>query len=169
MKLSTRARYALRAMVVIARHSDAASPMSLEKVAKATRISRRYLEQLAMSLKGAALLRSVSGRKGGYSLARPAEQISIGQIVEASIGPINVVECVGSPGICIKADLCECRLLYMLINRGIKDVLNRHSLADLADRDWLRKLGPELAEEFRDVSDLEDEDLEGHTGCCPVC
>ena len=169
MKLSTRARYALRSMVVIARHSDGANPMSLEKVAKATHISRRYLEQLAMGLKGAALVRSVSGRKGGYSLARPADQISIGQIVEASIGPINVVECVGLPGACIKADLCECRLLYMLINRGIKDVLNRHSLADLADRNWPKKLGTELVEEMGGVSDLKDEDLEGHTGCCPVC
>jgi len=156
-------------MVVIARHSDAANPMSLEKVARATQISRRYLEQLAMALKGAALLRSVSGRKGGYSLARPADQISVGQIVEASIGPVNVVECVGLPGTCIKADLCECRLLYMLINRGIKDVLNRHSLADLADRNWLRKLGTELLEEMGGVSDLEHEDLEGRTGCCPVC
>lgn len=156
-------------MIVIARRSDGANPISLDRIARTTHISRRYLEQLAMALKGAALLRSVSGRKGGYSLARPAQDISVGQIIEAAIGPVNVVECVGLPGTCIKADLCECRLLYTLINRGIKDVLNEHSLADLADKDWLRRVGPGFAWDALDQNDSEEDGSDGHSGCCPTC
>ncbi|MBN1347023.1 MAG: Rrf2 family transcriptional regulator [Phycisphaerae bacterium] len=144
MKLTTRARYALRSMVEIARHADEAEPISLENVANATQISRRYLEQLAIALRGASLLRSVSGRRGGYYLSRPPDEIMIGEIVAAAIGSINVVDCVGLPETCLKADTCECRLVYMLINRGIKEVLNRYSLADLSDREWLKTVGKEL-------------------------
>lgn len=145
MKISTRARYALRSMVVIARNADPDNPISLDKVSHATQISRRYLEQLAMALKGAALLRSVSGRKGGYYLAKPAEGIKLGQIVEAAIGPINVVECAAQPETCIRSDGCGCRLLYMLLNQRVKEVLDNQSLADLASKGWFAEMSRELS------------------------
>ena len=80
MKLSTRARYALRSMAAIAQRGDKDKPISLQKISKRTQISRRYLEQLAMALKGASLLRSISGRRGGYMLSRPAKDIKVGEI-----------------------------------------------------------------------------------------
>ena len=139
MKLSTRARYALRAMVEITRRSDSTRPVSLEKVANATHISRRHPEQLAMALKGASLIRSVSGRRGGYFLSRPADEIRIAQVVEAAIGPINVVECVDLPETCPRSDACACRVIYLMINKRIKEVLDEFSLADLADEAWLEQ------------------------------
>ncbi|MFH1531683.1 MAG: Rrf2 family transcriptional regulator [Pseudomonadota bacterium] len=135
MKLSTRARYAIRAMVAVARLSAANQPISLERVARGTRVSRRYLEQLAIHLKRAALVKSVSGRNGGYLLARPAEEILIGEIVEAAIGPINIVDCVLEPEICMKSDCCECRDLYSLVNQSIRDTFNSLTLADLVAYD----------------------------------
>lgn len=144
MKLSSRARYALRAMIAIARQSNGGKPVTLEQVSRATRISKRYLEQLAISLKNASLLRGVSGKGGGYLLARPAPQIKIGQIIEAAIGPINIVECVREPEVCLMVEVCECRLIYLLINRRITQVLNEFSLADLADRERLKKISQEL-------------------------
>lgn len=137
MKLSTRARYALRMMIAIARQGNGSRAVSLAAVAEKTLISRRYLEQLAIPLKTASLIRGISGRAGGYRLARPPDKILLGEIVEAAIGPINIVDCVREPEICLKADVCECRTVYQLINDGITDVLNRIRLDQMADESKL--------------------------------
>jgi len=144
MKLSSRARYALRSMIVIARQSNGGKPVALDQVARATQISKRYLEQLAIALKNAMLLRGVSGKAGGYLLVRPAGEIKIGQIIEAAIGPINIVDCVRDPTVCLMVDVCECRLIYVLLNCRITQVLNEFSLADLADQDRLKRISREL-------------------------
>jgi Rrf2 family protein len=108
-------------------------PVSLGLVAEGTKISKRYLDQLALALKTSSLMRSTRGRGGGYQLARPARQISVGEIIEAAIGPINVVECVRCPEVCLKSEYCECRWVYERINNEIVKVLNGLSLAELAD------------------------------------
>lgn len=138
MKLSTRARYALRMMVVFARHQeDGELVVSLNNVASESHVSRRYLEQLVIGLKNGALIRGKSGKGGGYALAQPADQIKIRQIIESAIGPINIVECVLKPELCLQSDFCECRSLYGLINRKITSVLDGIVLADLVDDDRL--------------------------------
>jgi Rrf2 family protein len=134
-------------MVAVARQTDGRRPVSLRNVSKTTMISRRYLEQVASGLKHADLLSSTSGRAGGYVLKRPAEEISLLEIVEASIGPINVVECVREPDECLKADLCECRWVYRLINDGIRDLLEGLTLEEVADRPWARSACRELESE----------------------
>lgn len=120
-------------MVAVARLSPANQPISLERVARATRVSRGYLEQVAIHLKRASLIKGVSGRNGGYLLARPAEEMLVGEIVEAAIGPINIVDCVMEPEICMKSDCCECRNLYSLVNQRIRDTFNSLTLADMAE------------------------------------
>ena len=132
MKLSTRARYALRMMVEIAKQSKGGKNVSLSQVAESTDISRKYLEQLAIGLKNASLITGTSGKGGGYVLARPSEEIRIGQIVEAAIGPVNIVECVLEPDTCVAVDDCNCRRIYKRINERIVEVLDDYSLADLA-------------------------------------
>ena len=113
-------------------------------MAESTGLSRRYLEQLVVSLRNASLLRSVSGRQGGHLLARKPDQIRIGQIIEAAIGPISVVECVMNPEMCMKSDYCECRLLYELVNTQIRNALNQFTLADLTGGNWREKVGAQL-------------------------
>jgi Rrf2 family protein len=132
MKLKTRARYALRSMVEIARATSVNQPVSLERVAHRTGISRRYLEQLTRCLREAELVVSVRGRSGGYLLSRSAEGIRVGQIVEAVIGPINIVDCVMQPEQCLIADVCECREIYKAINERVLQAMNDYSLAQLA-------------------------------------
>lgn len=144
MKLSTKARYALRAMMAISTMTGDRKPLSLGKVADSTGLSRRYLEQLVVSLRNASLLRSVSGRQGGHLLARKADEIRIGEIIEAAIGPISVAECVKSPEMCMKSDFCECRLLYELVNTQIRNALNQFTLADLTGANWREKIGAQL-------------------------
>jgi Rrf2 family protein len=131
MKLSTRGRYALRMMLDIARNGADGKPVSLAAVSARTDISRGYLEQLALALRNARLLKGVSGRYGGYRLTRPANEITLSRVIEAAIGPINVVDCVDSPEECLRSDMCECRTVYQLINRRITEVLDDYTLADL--------------------------------------
>jgi len=144
MKLTTRARYALRAMIHIAHNRHDGKPVNLSDIAKETSMSRRYLEQLVIPLKHASLLRGMSGKEGGYVLAKPAEDIKVGNIIEAAIGPINIVDCVNDPESCMKVEWCECRPLYVLLNRKITDALNEFTLADLADKNWAERIGKEL-------------------------
>ena len=146
MKLSTRARYALRLMVQIAKQADRNIPVSLQQVAQQGDLPRRYLEQLVIGLKNASLIRGVSGKVGGYCLTKPAGEIKIGAIIESAIGPVNIVDCVNENRQCLKADVCECRLLWVLINGRIADVLNEFSLADMLDKKWYRLMSQQLTQ-----------------------
>jgi len=137
MRISTRGRYALRMMIDLARHGTGNQPISLAMVAERTDLSRGYLEQLAQALKHAGLLRSVAGRHGGYRLTRSPAEITIGHIVEASIGPLRIVECIEDPEDCPRAVGCECRIVYELINKRITEVLHEYTLANLLDPSWV--------------------------------
>ena len=121
-------------MIQIARDGEQGKPVNLNAIASRTSISRRYLEQLVIPLKSANLIRGISGKNGGYLLARSSPEIKIGDIVEAAIGPINVVTCVNEPDTCMNVDFCECRPLYEMINDRIVDAMNEFTLADLAER-----------------------------------
>jgi len=146
MRISTRGRYALRMMLDIAHHGGSSSPVSLSSVSGRTEISHGYLEQLAPALRAARLVKSVAGRHGGYRLAAPPSKITIRQIIEASIGPVCVVDCVEEPGSCLKAEFCECRIVYALINQKIAQVLDEFTLEDLLDPSWASEKGIELGE-----------------------
>ena len=135
---------ALRLMLEVSRLGDGEAPVGLTEVAKATGMSKRFLEQLAMSLKSHHLLRGVCGRKGGYLLARPAEEISIGDVLNAVIGPINLSACAEDESLCMASDFCECRLIWLLLRERINAVLKEYTLADLSNRDWMKAIRKEL-------------------------
>jgi len=125
----------------VARNGGDGAPVPLAAVATRTDLSHGYLEQMASGLRRARLLRGVSGRKGGYRLAMPASEIKIGDVIEASIGPICVVECVEDPSVCARAVRCETRALYCLLNRRIVQELEALTLADLLDPSWVSQHG----------------------------
>ena len=77
-------------------------------------------------------LSGIAGKGGGYMLTRDAADITIDEVIEAAIGPINIVECVLRPETCLQADVCECRSVYQHINNRIADALKSISLAGLA-------------------------------------
>jgi Rrf2 family transcriptional regulator, cysteine metabolism repressor len=146
MRLSTRARYALRMMLDIAKNNHGNGAVSLSSVAARTDLSRGYLEQLVVPLRNARLLRGISGRKGGYRLCRPADEMTLGEIIEAVIGPVCLVGCLEDPDSCLRTQYCECRLVYALINHRIAEVLHGFTLADLLDPAWVRTTGAEVAQ-----------------------
>jgi Rrf2 family protein len=130
MRLSTRGRYGTRLMVDLAQHY-ADGPIPLAAIAKRQGLSAKYLEQLIILLKGAGLLRSVRGRRGGYMLARKPEEISVGEIVETLEGRLSVVDCVLEPDLCYRAIECPTRDIWVGMTEMIKKQLFSLSLGNI--------------------------------------
>jgi Rrf2 family protein len=119
-------------------------PVSLAAVAQRTHLSRAYLEQLALALRNARLVKGVCGKGGGYRLGREPSEITVREILEAVMGPIAIVECVEDPSSCMLAEFCECRPVYALINQRITDALSSFTLADLLNTDRVAAMRAEL-------------------------
>jgi Rrf2 family protein len=135
----------LRMMIAIAKLSSNENPVGLKEISRHCGVSHRYLEQLIGPLKSASLVRALSGRGGGYALAKEAAQITVGDIIKAAVGPIAVTECVADPTNCIHTEYCSCIHLWTLLNMKINKVLNEYSLADLLDERWPKKIQHELS------------------------
>ncbi len=163
VKFSTRARYALRMMLAVARSSEGRGPVSMTVISRDTGISKSYLEQLAIPLRSAGLLHGRAGRSGGYTLARPSSEIRAREIVEAAIGPIDLVECVGNPDLCLRAEECRTRLLWATVTSRVRSALDEFSLADLNEAGFVEGMRQTLG------SDLVMPRREGSKTPRPIC
>lgn len=131
MKMSTKGRYGLRAMIDLAAHEED-QPTSLAVIARSEELSERYLEQLMSKLKKAGLVTSSRGSAGGYSLARDAQEISVGDILRALEGNLNPVECSAEgEADCENAQACVAKYVWQKINDSINDAVDGISLAEL--------------------------------------
>jgi len=130
MKLSTRSRYGTRMMFDLADHYDD-GPVQIGEIAARQRISVKYLEQLIIPLKKANYVKSVRGRKGGYMLARPPEEITVGGIVALLEGGINLSECVENPEICDRSGKCLTRGIWESATHAMSRELNATTLSDM--------------------------------------
>ena len=131
MKISTKGRYALRMMIDIAENQQNGY-VALKDVAERQEISKKYLEQIALHLSQAGLLRAVRGFQGGYMLMRAPEEYSVGEIltiVEGSLCPVACLE--HCPNLCERAENCKTLPLWEGLQRTIIDYLNGISLADI--------------------------------------
>ena len=113
---------------------EGGKPVRLADVAAVTNISKRFLEQLAIALKNHSILRGICGRNGGYVLGRAADEITIGDVLRAVIGPIELAVCTEEPTECMAAEFCQSRLVWLLIKQRINDVINEYTIADMSDR-----------------------------------
>ena len=121
MKLSTKGRYGLKAMVDLATEYDSGARLSIAQLAERQGVSAAYLEQLR-------------GVQGGYVLARSPELISVGEVLRVLEGSTAIVDCVGTTGTdCSNVCSCSARPLWLKLQRRIDDVLNTTSVRDLAD------------------------------------
>jgi Rrf2 family protein len=143
MKISTKARYSIRLMVYLADNAVDKKPISLKEIADKQGLSMRYLELLVVPLKNASLIRSVSGKYGGYCLIRPAQEIKVGEIVEAAIGPIKLMDCLDPGAECRFKEVCASRRMWGLINTRITDVLYDYTLDDLSEMKMEELIGGE--------------------------
>lgn len=132
MKLSTKGRYGLRALVDLAVNSETEA-VSIASIAQRQHISESYLEQLAGKLKKAGLIMSTRGAGGGYRLAKPADEISVGDVLRALEGSLEAVECQGlrADGGCEGADLCVTKYVWQKINQSITETVDKIMLEQL--------------------------------------
>ena len=132
MKVSTRGDYAARALLSLALHEETSGPTSVRDIAERTGLPQPYLEQILLALKGAGLVRSKRGVGGGYVLARPAAEITLGEIVSAVDGPIAVGD-FGRPhegGACEHEGQCVLLGVWADVGEHMRQHLDGYTLAD---------------------------------------
>lgn len=140
MRLSKRGEYGLRAMMVLATPGPDGKPavVQIREIAQREQMPAKFLEQILLALKNAGLLHSKMGVGGGYHLAKPAAEISLGQIVRILDGPLAPVKCVSQmayePCACPDEATCGLRLVMGDVRNAISELLDGTSLADVSQR-----------------------------------
>ena len=131
MMISTKGRYALRVMLDLA-SQPSEEYISLKAISDRQEVSMKYLEAIVAPMVRAEIIRSQRGKEGGYQLARPAEEITIGEILRCSEGTLVPVACpVLDGGDCEREGDCQTLPLWQALDRRIDDYLNSVSLKDL--------------------------------------
>lgn len=132
MKLSTRGRYGLRAIIDLARNSET-EPVSIGSISARQDISEGYLEQLVALLKKAGLVKSIRGAGGGYVLAKEMKDISVGDVLRALEGSLEPVKCAAfySDEGCMASDGCVTKYVWQKINDSINQTVDEMHLDEL--------------------------------------
>lgn len=142
MRLTTKGRFAVTAMIDLALHSGE-GPVTLAGISERQRISLSYLEQLFGKLRRHQLVDSVRGPGGGYRLARPMARISVADIVRAVDEALDATQCGGREN-CREEERCMTHDLWMTLNAKMYEYLESVSLADLVAKQ-LTKVGGDVA------------------------
>lgn len=121
-----------------ATNGDSPAMMQIKEISQREQISPKFLEQILLTLKNAGLLHSKMGIGGGYYLARPAREITLGQIFRVLDGPVAPIKCVSQmayePCGCPDEETCGLRLVMSDVRNAIADILDNTSLADITKR-----------------------------------
>jgi len=132
MKLSTKGRYGMRAMLDLAQHYQDGWVL-VKDVAARQGISERYLEHLFLSLKTAGLVKSVRGAHGGFALKSAPDLIKLIDIIRVSEGPLLLVACVKDAGVCPRSSKCAARDVWSELQTAMDAVLASKTLQDLME------------------------------------
>jgi Rrf2 family transcriptional regulator, cysteine metabolism repressor len=133
MKLSTRGKYGLYAMFYLATQAGN-GPQPLKSIAE-TGVPEQYLEQLLGSLRRAGLVTTVRGVQGGYQLARDPAEITVGDIIDATEGPVSLSECLHDSEACRKSCDCPTRMVWSRLTDRINDLLQSITLKDMLGKE----------------------------------
>jgi Rrf2 family protein len=141
MKISTRGRYALRMMLDLAMQKDEYT--SVKMISERQGISNKYLEQIITVLSRAGFVKSTRGPQGGYKLARPAEEYTVGMIlrlIEGSLVPVACME--DDPNQCPRNEICATLDVWKQIDEAISSVVDNVTLEDLVKLQRQKLQGP---------------------------
>ncbi|MDA0805315.1 MAG: Fe-S cluster assembly transcriptional regulator IscR [Proteobacteria bacterium] len=138
MRLTTKGRYAVTAMLDLALHKSQ-GPISLSDISSRQAISLSYLEQLFSKLRKSELVSSVRGPGGGYELKRGSDEIYIAQIIDAVDESVDTTKCQGA-GDCQGGETCLTHYLWEDLSEQIHTFLESISLADLVAKNEVRKI-----------------------------
>ena len=138
MKLTTKGRYAVTAMLDLALHANQ-GPISLADISERQGISISYLEQLFAKLRRNELVSSVRGPGGGYRLSRESSEVFVAQVVDAVDEPVDVTRCEGQ-GNCQNGEPCLTHYLWEDLSQQLHQFLSAISLQSLVERSEIRKV-----------------------------
>ena len=142
MKVSTRVHYGLRAMTELARSYADERLISISEIARNEGLPLAYLEQLVGELRRAGLVEGTRGVHGGYRLARPPADITVGDVYRVLEGEVAPVECTAEdylPGACAREPVCLSRSIWERVQRAILAVLDSTNLDDLMKTEALQQ------------------------------
>ncbi|WP_096701401.1 Rrf2 family transcriptional regulator [Magnetospirillum sp. 15-1] len=136
--LSSKAKYGLKAMVYLARH-EGLGPVLIADIAEAERIPKKFLDAILLEMKNDGLLSSKKGKGGGYTLAKPAVRIMVGDIVRLLDGPLAPVPCVSRTAYrrcedCADETACAIRAVMQDVRDAIAAILDNTTLSDMINR-----------------------------------
>ena len=151
MRLTTKGRYAVTAMLDLTIHADQ-KPVSLSEISERQSISLSYLEQLFSKLRQSELVISVRGPGGGYRLSRSSEDIYIAQIIEAVNESVDTTSCQGK-GDCQGGEICLTHALWDELTAEIHNFLNGISLAHLMARRDIKNIAQRQVEQLLILSE----------------
>ena len=138
MKLSKRGEYGLKALMALATNDSDTDVIQIRDIAEREKIPIKFLEQILLTLKNAGMLASRKGSSGGYYLAKPASEITLGQIVRTLDGPLAPIHCVSQMAyercVCDDEETCGLRLTMLDVRNAIADILDNTTLADVSQR-----------------------------------
>ena len=138
MKLSKRGEYGLKALIDLASQEDPQTLVQMKDIAQRQQIPVKFLEQIMLAMKNGGILRSRAGLGGGYYLARPANEITLGQVVRLLDGPLAPIPCVSQMAyercVCEDEATCGLRLAMLDVRNAIADILDKTTLADVSTR-----------------------------------
>jgi Rrf2 family protein len=132
MKLSTKGRYAARAMLDIVLNQEG-GPVAVREIAKRQRISERYLENILTVLVGAGLVISTRGKSGGFSLSRAPQDINLKDVITAVEGSLAPVDCVNDANNCDMVSVCVTYEIWCKLEKALMDVLSSTTLKDMIE------------------------------------
>ncbi len=141
MKLSTKGRYGLRALLDLAIHQDE-GPILLKDIARRQEFSLPYLQHVIAPLIAAGLVKTTRGAGGGVSLLRAPSKIKLSEVVQPLEGCIAPVDCVNNPAVCHRSAFCVTRDVWGEMKDAMSQVLDSTTLQDLVERQK-RKGSPE--------------------------
>jgi Rrf2 family protein len=130
MKITTKSRYAIRAIYSLIVLGGDRGPVALTQIAQMETISRKYLEQIFIQLKKNNIVTGSRGAGGGYVLSRPATDISIKDVVIAMDGPISPVDCTDGED-CSKFSTCAINWLWLGLKKNVDNYLENITIDDL--------------------------------------
>jgi Rrf2 family protein len=133
MKLSTRGRYGVRALLDLALHQGEGLIL-LKDIARRQEVSLPYLEHLITPLIAAGLVKSTRGARGGVLLFKPPSEIKLSEVVELLEGSIAPVDCVNDPKVCHRSAFCVTRDVWSELKEAMSQVLDSTTIQDLVER-----------------------------------
>ncbi len=153
MRLTTKGRYAVTAMLDLAYHSQA-NPVTLTDIATRQTISLSYLEQLFARLRKAGMVKGVRGPGGGYTLSRNAGEINIADIIEAVDEPVDSTKCGGKSN-CHNEQPCITHDLWMGLSEQIRAYLKQITLGQLLERETVSAVAKRQSKHGEQVIELQ--------------